>query len=302
MNLWHVLKRTVSEFQEDNLTDWAAALTYYGVLAIFPALIVLVSILGLVGESATQPLLDNLGSVAPGPAKEIMTNALKNIQGGQGAAGVLFVIGLLGALWSASAYVGAFMRASNAIYDMPEGRPIWKTLPVRVGLTVVLLVLLAITTLAVVLTGGVAEKVGDVIGLGDTAVTVWNIVKWPVLLVVVSFMFAILYWAAPNVKQPGFHWVSPGGILAVVGWLVASLAFALYVSNFGSYNKTYGALGGVVVFLVWLWISNIMVLLGAEFNAELVRERAIDNGMRPEDKEPFAEPRDTRKMESGQSA
>ena len=294
---WHSLKRTVKEFKEDNLTDWAAALTYYGVLAIFPALIVLVSILGLVGDSATQPLIDNLGAVAPGPAKEIFTSAIENLQGDRGAAGVLFIVGILGALWSASGYVAAFMRASNAIYDMPEGRPVWKTLPVRVGLTVVLLALLSITTIAVVLTGGLAERVGDLVGLGDTAVTVWNIAKWPVLLLVVSFMFALLYWAAPNVKQPGFRWVSPGGILAVVGWLIASAAFAFYVGNFGSYNKTYGALGGVVVFLVWLWISNIVILLGAEFNAELERERAIERGMRPEDKEPFAEPRDTRKME-----
>jgi membrane protein len=299
---WAALKRTVKEFKEDNLTDWAAALTYYGVLAIFPALIVLVSILGLVGDSATQPLIDNLGTVAPGPAKEIFTNALKNLQGDQGAAGVLFIIGLLGALWSASGYVAAFMRASNSIYDMEEGRPVWKTLPVRVGLTIVLLTLLAVTTIAVVLTGGLAEKVGDLIGLGSTAVAVWNIAKWPVLLLVVSFMFALLYWAAPNVKQPGFRWVSPGGILAVVGWLIASGAFAFYVGNFGSYNKTYGALGGVVVFLVWLWISNIMILLGAEFNSELERGRAIEGGMRPEDREPFAEPRDTRKMEQQKPA
>jgi membrane protein len=298
---WAALKRTVREFKEDNLTDWAAALTYYGVLAIFPALIVLVSILQLVGESATQPLLDELGKVAPGPAKDIFTSAIEDLQGDQGAAGVLFIVGLLGALWSASGYVSAFMRASNAIYDMEEGRPIWKTLPVRVGLTLVLLVLLAVTTLAVVLTGGLAEQVGNLVGLGDTAVTVWNIAKWPVLLLVVSFMFALLYWAAPNVKQPGFRWVSPGGILAVAGWLIASAAFAFYVSNFGSYNKTYGALGGVIVFLVWLWISNVMILLGAEFNSELERGRAIEGGMRPEDREPFAEPRDTRKMESQKS-
>jgi membrane protein len=298
---WAALKRTVHEFREDNLTDWAAALTYYGVLAIFPAMIVLVSILGLIGESATQPLIDNLGSVAPGPAKDIVESSLKNLQGSQGTAGVLFVIGLLGALWSASGYVAAFMRASNAIYDMDEGRPVWKTLPVRVSLTLVLLVLLAVTTVAVVLTGGIAQKVGDVIGLGSTAVTVWNIAKWPVLLLVVSLMFALLYWAAPNVKQAGFRWVSPGGLLAVVGWLIASGAFALFVSNFGSYNKTYGALAGVIVFLVWLWISNIVILLGAEFNAELERQRAIEGGMRPEDKEPFAEPRDTRKMENQKS-
>jgi len=295
--VWGALKRTVREFREDNLTDWAAALTYYAILAIFPALIVLVSILGLVGEPATQPLIDNLGTVAPGPAKDIFTNAIKNLQGSQGAAGVLFVVGLAGALWSASGYVGAFMRASNAIYDMPEGRPVWKTIPTRVGLTLVLMFLLAITALAVVLTGDLARRVGDLIGVGGTAVDAWNVAKWPVLLIVVSFMFAFLYWAAPNVRQPGFRWVSPGGLLAVVGWLVASGAFAFFVSNFGSYNKTYGALAGVIVFLVWLWISNIMILLGAEFNAELERGRAIDSGMDPPDREPFAEPRDTTKMD-----
>src|SRR5215213_579933 len=192
------------------------------------------------------------------------------------------------------------MRASNRIYDIDEGRPVWKTVPTRVVLTLVLLLLLALSAVAVTLTGGLAKEVGGVLGLSDTAIAVWNIAKWPVLLVVVSFMFALLYWASPNVKQPGFRWVSPGGIVAVVGWLIASAAFAFYVGNFGSYNKTYGALGGVIVFLVWLWISNIVILLGAEFNAELERGRAIESGMRPEDREPFAEPRDTRKMDPEQ--
>jgi membrane protein len=291
-----VLKRTVTEFSDDNLTDWAAALTYYAVLAIFPALIVLISVLGLIGESATQPLIDNLGTVAPGPAKDIFTTAIENIQGSQGAAGVFFVVGLLGALWSASGYIAAFMRASNSIYDIEEGRPIWKTLPVRVGLTLLLMLLTAVSAIGVTLSGGLAEQVGNVIGVGPTAVDIWNIAKWPVLLLFVSFMFAVLYWAAPNVKQPGFRWITAGGLLAVLGWVIASLAFAFYVANFGSYNKTYGALAGPIVFLVWLWISNIMVLLGAEFNAELERGRAIERGMRPEDTEPFVEPRDTRKM------
>jgi membrane protein len=193
------------------------------------------------------------------------------------------------------------MRASNAIYDIEEGRPIWKTLPVRVGLTVLLMVLTAISAVAVTLSGGLAQEVGGLVGVGDTAVQVWNIAKWPVLILFVSFMFAVLYWAAPNVKQPGFKWLSPGSVLAVIGWIIASVAFAFYVANFGSYNKTYGALAGPVIFLVWLWISNIMILLGAEFNAELERGRRIEEGMRPEDKEPFAEPRDTRKMESNKS-
>jgi membrane protein len=266
-----VLKRTVSEFSEDNLTDWAAALTYYAVLAIFPALIVIVSVMGLIGESVTQPLIDNLGTVAPGPAKDIVTSAIKDIEGSQGAAGVFFVAGLLAAIWSASGYIGAFMRASNAIYDIEEGRPLWTTLPLRVGLTLLLMVLTAVSAIGVTLSGGLARQAGNLIGVGDTAVSVWNIAKWPVLLLFVSFLIAVLYWAAPNVKQPGFRWITPGGVLAVFGWVIASAAFTFYVGNFGSYNKTYGALAGPIVFLVWLWISNLMILLGAEFNAEFER-------------------------------
>jgi len=257
----------------------------------------LISILGLIGTSATQPLITNLSAVAPGPAKEIVTSTITNLQKSQGAAGVLFFVGLGGALWSASGYVAAFMRASNAIYDVEEGRPIWKTLPVRVGVTVVLLVLLAVSAVAVVLTGGLAEQAGNLVGIGSGAVTVWDIAKWPVLLFVISFMFALLYWASPNVKHPGFRWVSPGGLLAVFLWIAASAAFAFYVANFGSYNKTYGAIGGVIVFLTWLWISNIAVLVGAEFNAELERGRQIEAG-HPAEEEPFLEPRDTRKMKN----
>jgi membrane protein len=290
-----VLKRTIREFREDELVDRAAALTYYGVLAIFPALLALISVLGLVGRSATQPLLDNLGKVAPGPARDIFTTAIENLQRSRGAGGMLFVVGLALALWSASGYVAAFMRASNAIYEVEEGRPIWKKAPVRLGVTLLLVILTALSAVAVVVTGGLAEHVGNLVGIGDTAVTVWDIAKWPVLLLLVSFMFAVLYWASPNVKQPAFRWVSPGGIVAVVLWVIASLAFAFYVANFGSYNKTYGALAGVIIFLVWLWLSNVAVLLGAEFNAELERGRQIEAG-HPADEEPFLEPRDTRKM------
>jgi membrane protein len=275
-SLTGVLRSTVTEFRDDNLTDWAAALTYYSVLGIFPALLILVSILGLVGESATQPLIDNVQTVAPGPAQEIFTNALENIQDTRKTAGMLFVAALAIALWAASGYVGAFMRASNSIYEMEEGRPLYKTLPVRFGLTLVLVVLLAATVIGVTITGGLAQQIGDLVGVGSTAVEVWQIAKWPVLLLIVSLMVALLYWAAPNVKQPGFRWISPGSLLAVFGWVVGSAAFTFYVSNFGAYNKTYGALGGVIVFLVWLWLSNLMVLLGAELNAVLERGRKLE--------------------------
>jgi membrane protein len=293
---WGVLKRTVREFREDNLTDWAAALTYYAILAIFPAILALVSVLGLVGSGTTQSLIDNLGKVAPGPAQEIFTNAIKNLQNSKGAAGLAFIIGLATALWSASGYVAAFMRASNAIYDVGEGRPVWKTLPTRVLTTAVLLLMLAAVAIAVTFTGPLAEQAGKVLGMGKSALDVWDVAKWPVILVVVMTMFAILYWASPNVKHPRFRWVSPGGVAGVLLWLLASAAFAFYVATFASYNKTYGALAGVIVFLVWLWISNIAILLGAEFNAEVERGRQIEAG-HPEDKEPFLEPRDTRKLD-----
>jgi membrane protein len=285
-----VLKRTVREFKEDSLTDLAAALTYYGILAIFPAVIALISIVGLIGHSATQTLITNLDKLAPGTARTVFTNAINGLDKSRGAAGLLFIVGILGALWSASGYVAAFMRASNQIYDIEEGRPFWMTIPVRLAITVTMLVLLAISAFAVVITGSLAGKVGDLIGVGGTAVQIWDIAKWPALLLVVSLMFSILYWASPNVKHPGFRWISPGGVLAVATWVIASGLFALYVSNFGSYNKTYGTLAGVIIFLVWLWISNIAILLGAEFNAELERGRLIEAGL-PADKEPFMEPR-----------
>jgi membrane protein len=291
-----ILKRTFKQFGEDQLTTWAAALTYFGILSLFPMMLALVSVLGVIGPSATQPLLDNLNSVAPGPAKDILTNVLTSLQANKGGSTVALIIGIALAIWSASGYISAFMDASNNVWDVPEGRPIWKKIPVRLGVTVVLLILLTITSLAIVFTGPLAQKLGNLIGLGSTFVTVWGIAKWPILLLIVSLMISLLYWACPNVKQPGFPWVSPGGLLAVVMWLIASALFALYVANFSSYNKTYGSLGGVIVFLTWLWITNIIVLLGAEFNSEMERSRAIHAGM-PPDQEPYLPLRDEPKRD-----
>ncbi|WP_084957656.1 YihY/virulence factor BrkB family protein [Thermoactinospora rubra] len=292
-----VLKRTVKEFQDDKLTDWAAALTYYGVLSLFPALLAAISLLGFFGPVATQPLLDNVGALAPGPARSILSQVLQGLQGQPRAASIATVIGLAVAIWSASGYVGAFIRAGNIVYEMEEGRPIWKTLPLRVAITTVLVILMAAGTVAVVFTGQLADQAGRVLGIGQVALTVWGIAKWPALVVIVTLILALLYWAAPNVRQPGFRWVTPGSMLAVALWVLASAAFGFYVANFGSYSKTYAAMAGVIVFLVWLWITNIAVLLGVEFDAELARGRAIEAGHPPE-REPYVEPRDTRKMES----
>ena len=283
---WQVLKRTVAEFRADNVTDWAAALTYYAVLSIFPALIALISVVGLLGSSATNSLLTNLQAFTPGPAKDILTNAVTGLSKNRSAGGIMFVVGLGVALWSASGYVAAFMRAANAIWDAPEGRPIWKTLPVRVGVTVITVMVIAIGAVAVVVTGPIAQRVGNLLGLGSAAVTAWDVAKWPALVVLFGLLLSILYYAAPNVIHPGFRWVTPGGVLAIILWIAASAVFALYVATFASYNKTYGALGGAIVFLIWLWVSNISILLGAEFDAELARELSIQAG-EPADKEPY---------------
>ena len=292
-------KRTGKAFKADKLGVWAAALTYFGVLSIFPALLVVVSVLGLIGESATDSLLENLEDVAPGPAQEIFTNAIKNLQGAGSASGIAFVIGIVGAIWASSGYVAGFMDAANAIYDVEEGRPITKTLPVRVGLTMVLMVLAAVIAFAVTLTGGLAKQAGDVLGVGDTAVDVWGLAKWPVLLLLVSLLLAVLYWGAPNVRLP-FRFISPGSLLAVLGWVIASVGFAFYVANFSSYNKTYGALAGPIVFLLWLWISNICVLLGAELNAELERSRKLEAGEVAHEEEQFVELRNTEKLDGSE--
>ncbi len=292
---WRVAaRRTLAEYQEDNLQDRAAALTYFSVQSIFPGLLVLVTLLGLLGTSVTKNLIDQLTTTVPGSVNTIVTHALQHLQSNHSAAGILAVAGFAGGLWSASGYVAAFMRAANTIYDVPEGRPAWVTIPVRLGVTLAMLVLLVASVVIVVVTGGIARHVGSALGLGSVAVTTWDIAKWPVLVIIVSIMLAILYWASPNARH-GFRWVSPGGLLAVLLWLIASGGFALYVAFFGHYNKVYGSLGGVIIFLVWMWLTNVAILLGAEFNAELERERAIAGGL-PPDREPFAEMRDDRKI------
>ncbi|MEU1574016.1 YihY/virulence factor BrkB family protein [Streptomyces collinus] len=288
-----VLKGSVREFKDDELTDRAAALTYYGVLALFPALLVLVSMLGLTGRSTTDKVTENVRELVPGSAGDIITRAVDQLQGNAGVGSLMAIVGLVLAVWSASGYVGAFIRSANAVYDMPEGRPVWKLLPMRVGVTVVLLVLAIISSLIVVFSGGLAKQAGDALGIGDTALTVWSIAKWPVLVLLVVLMIAILYWAAPNAKVKGFRWITPGSLLALLIWMVASAGFAVYVANFASYNKTYGTMAGVIVFLVWLWITNLAILLGLEFDAETVRQRAIAGGHPPEE-EPYTQPRDTR--------
>ena len=292
-SLFATLKRTATEFGEDNLMDWAAALTYYGLLALFPALIALVSIVGLFADpqSTTQKVTDIVTQIGPESAAQTFSGPIESITSNRSAAGILFVVGLAIALWAASGYVGAFMRASNIVFETPEGRPFWKLRPLQMLVALVMVILLALLALALVLTGPLAEAVAEPLGIGDAAVTAWDIAKWPVMLAVVVAMISVLYYASPNVKLRGFKWVTPGSIVAVVVWLIASAGFAFYVANFGSYDETYGTLGGVVVMLIWLWITNLALLFGHELNAERERSHELAEGEPRAEKEIQLEPR-----------
>lgn len=290
----YVARKTLREFGKDQCTDLAAALTYYSVLALFPALVAMLSLVSLVGDP--QKTVDNLlkvmSDIGASSAADTLRPTITQLASSQ-SGGLAFVIGLLAALWSASGYVGAFGRGMNRIYEVAEGRPIWKLRPLQLLLTLVLVVLVAAVALALVLTGPAAQSVGDVIGLGSTAVTVWNIAKWPVMLVVVIVIVALLYYVTPNVSQPRFRWISLGAVVAILTLVVVSVAFGFYVANFSSYDKTYGSLAGVIVFLLWLWITNLALLFGAELDAELERGRELQAGI-PAEESIQLPPRDTR--------
>ncbi len=290
------LKRAAREFKHDHLNDVAAGLTYYAVLSVVPGLVVMIAVLGLIGKHTASDVIHQVSSVAPGSSAKFVRSLIEQAQAHKSGAGVGAVLGIIVALWSASGYVAAFRRASNRIYGIGEGRPLWKTTSSRIGVTILAVVFLFVSAVIVVVSGPIAQEVGNIVGAGSTAVLVWNIVKWPVLLILVSILLAVLYWASPNAKVGGIKWVSPGGVIATLIWIVISALFAVYVTTFASYDKTYGPLAGIIIFLVWLWLTNIAVLLGAQVNAELDRAQAIQQGM-PEGVEPFAEPRDTRKLD-----
>jgi membrane protein len=280
------LVRTVKEFKEDKLQHWAAALTYYAVLSMFPALLVMVALVGLFAnpDTVTRFLTDVVGALGPETAVDTFKGPIESITAKRGAAGFVAIVGVVSALWSASGYVGAFMAASNTVYEVEEGRPFWKLKPLQLLVTFVCISLVAVTALALVVSGPLATAVGDAVGLGDAAVTAWQFGKWPIMLLLVVVILHVLYFVSPN-AQVRKKWVSPGALLTLVVWIVASVGFAFYVANFGSYNKTYGTMGGVVVFLLWLWITNIAVLLGVEFNAEIERTQEMKRGVPDADRE-----------------
>jgi membrane protein len=296
---WPTIKRTAKEFQEDNLTDWAAALTYYGLLSLFPALIAMVSLIGIFGDphSTTKSLTEIITEIGPESAAETFRGPIESITESGGKAGIALILGLLASLWSASGYTGAFMRASNVIYETPEGRPFWKLRPLQILVTLAMIVLLTLLAVSLVLTGPVVEAVAGPLGIGSTAVDVWDIAKWPVMALVFLLMIAVLSYASPNVKLRGFRWVTPGSLVAIVVWIVASALFAFYVSNFSSYNKTYGTLGGLIALLVWFWISNLAILFGHQLNAERERSLEIAEGRPRAEREIQLEPRDEPKKQ-----
>jgi membrane protein len=278
----YTLKKTLREFGSDQCTDLAASLTYYTVLALFPGLLAVVSILGLVGEGQTtvNTLLHLVGNVGSSQVVDLLKGPINGLVRSP-AAPVTFIVGLVGAIWSASGYVGAFGRAMNRIYNVREGRPIWKLRPTMLAVTLFTVILLVIGMLVLV-SGPLVRSFGNTIGLGNVAVTVVSIVQWPILAIIAIVVIAVLYYWSPNVKQPKFAWVSGGSILALVIWLIASVGFGFYVGNFSHYNATYGSLGGVIVFLLWVWITNNALLFGAEFDAELERGRELQAGIRAE--------------------
>ena len=296
----YTAKAAFGEFQRDQCTDLAAALTYYSVLSVFPAILALVSLLGLFGqgEATTTALLDIVRQLGQGEVATQLQGPIDQIVMARGA-GLAFVVGLVGAIWSASGYVGAFGRAMNRVYQVDEGRPIWKLRPVVVLLTIGLVIMAALVLVGLVVSGPVATAIGDAVGLGEASRTVWEIAKWPVMLGIVVVMVAVLYYATPNVRQPKFRWVSVGATVAILVWVLASVAFGFYVSNFSSYNKTYGSLAGIVVFLLWLWITNLALLFGAEIDAELERTRELQSGIEAE-KTLQLPPRDTRNSEKAE--
>lgn len=272
------------EFLDDECTDLAAALTYYAVLAIFPALIAIFSLLGLVGQSqqvvdAVMPVLSSVLGESGASTLEPVVQSLATSPG----AGLALVIGLATALWSASGYVTAFSRAMNRIYEIEEGRPVWKLRPVMLLITLVMVLMVVLVALMLILSGPVATALGEAIGLGSTVVTVWQIAKWPVVLVLVMLIVALLYYSTPNVKQPKFRWLSIGAAFAILVWVLISVAFGFYIANFSSYGATYGSFAGVIIFLLYLWITNLALLLGAEVDAELERSRQLIAGIEAEE-------------------
>lgn len=274
---WGVLVRSVRGFRRDRCLDFAASLTYWSLLAMFPALVMVVALVGLVatGQAAVDAIVETVAELAPAQAAGAIETRIREVTEQRSGTGALLSVGAIGALWTASAYLRSFTRAANAVHEVVESRPAYRLVPLQLALTVLGLLIASVVVAALVVSGPVARAVGSAIGAGDLAVATWEVVKWPVLLVLALVLLSLLFWVAPDVPRPRLRWLAVGGLATVVIAAVASAGFGIYVANLGTYDVTYGALGAVIVFLVWLFLVNCAVLLGVEINAELQRGRRL---------------------------
>jgi membrane protein len=277
-----VLWRSLVGYPKGGCIDFAGAMTYRAVTAMIPSLVVIVSLVNLVtdGQAAVDAVVAILRDLGAGSivANSGLRTVLDSLLVKQGSASVLLGSGLFGAIWSGSGYVAAFTRASNRIYGVREGRPWWKVQLLQFGLATVALVLLAVEAAGLVISGPLAKLVGDRVHAGAPFRLAWSAGRWPVLVLIAVVLLSLLFWIAPNVRQPRFRWLTLGGTVALAVWIAVSFGFGLYVANFGSYDRTYGSLGAIMVFLVWLYLSNSALLLGVQVNAEVQRGRLIQAG------------------------
>jgi membrane protein len=286
---FRALKATVQEFQRDDALGMAAQLAYYLILALFPFILVLVSLMGTFGSpELASEILAYFQRVMPEQAYDIIETFTANIISGQAEAPGLFTFGILFTIWAASGAFAALINALNRAYDVQETRPFWKVRGIAILMTLGLSVLILIGVLLLVLGPQIGEAIANVFGLEETFTLVWEVVRWPVALFFMVFTVALLYYFAPDVDQP-FRWITPGGLIGVLLWVLASVGFNFYVSNFGSYNKTYGSIGAVIVLLLYLYISSLTILFGATLNATLVRMKEEISGSQILDAKPANE-------------
>lgn len=281
----YIFKRSLAEFTQDGCTDLAASLTYFTVLSVFPGLLAVVSLLGVFGQGqqTADAITEFLAGRVPEELNTLLEPTITNLTQATGAGIVALIIGVASGLWTASGYVGAFSRAMNRVYDVSEGRTFIKHKASMLAVTLFVVVTVVLIFLMVLLSGSIARTLGDAIGLGETSVMVWNIAKWPVVLLLLILLVAVLYYATPNVQQPKFKWVSPGAVFAIIGVIVAAVGFSIYATQFASQADTYGVIGGVILGLLGIWIFNNVLLFGAEIDAELQRGRELEAGLPSEE-------------------
>ncbi|MEV6836557.1 YihY/virulence factor BrkB family protein [Streptomyces sp. NPDC051133] len=277
---WAALRRTPVAIWDDDVTDWAAALTYYAVLALFPLLLVLLSVLGLTVPTAKPEVIDRLSQAVPVTSRAMLRSTLRQMAGQSSTAWTLVFLGGSAALWSGCSYLSVFRRALHAMHRIDAHRPVWRTAPRIIATALVLIGLLLTSTVALFLTGGLTRRLGRALNWGTGPQAAWDTLRWPVVAAVAVALVLVLYRSGPDSSRSVGR-MAPGGALAVVLLLTVSLGMAVYTSHVGTYHRLYGSLGGVVVFLIWLWLSNLALLVGAQFNAELAKSAHGEGTDRP---------------------